>query len=145
MNDLVVILEIAGRRAALRASDVQSVVELDAVSAVPGAPAFVLGLTALRSSTLTVIDAVAAIGLQARGLPEAGARSVIIDHAGHRYALVVDHIDDVAEAFGAPTAVPGEAGQGWQRVSEGLVETGRGPALLIEPGALLAGPLAAAA
>lgn len=145
MNDLVVILEIAGRRAALRTADVQSVVELDAVCGVPGAPAFVLGLTALRSSTLTVIDAAAAIGLSPHGLPDAGARAVIVDYAGHRYALVVDNIDDVAEALCAAEPVPGEAGPGWQRVSEGLIETDRGPALLIVLGALLAGPASAAA
>lgn len=140
MTGLVVIVEVAGRRAALRTAEVQSVVELETISPVPRAPAFVLGLTALRSSTLTVVDAAAAIGLPAHGLPEAGARAAIIDHAGHRYALVVDEIDDVAEALGDPSPVPGEAGPGWERVSQGLIETDRGPALLIDLGTLLAGP-----
>ena len=63
MTGLVVIVEVAGRRAALRTAEVQSVVELETISPVPRAPAFVLGLTALRSSTLTVVDAAAAIGL----------------------------------------------------------------------------------
>ena len=140
MTGLVVIVEVAGRRAALRTAEVQSVVELETISPVPRAPAFVLGLTALRSSTLTVVDAAAAIGLPAHGLPEAGARAAIVDHAGHRYALVVDEIDDVAEALGDPSPVPGEAGPGWERVSQGLIETDRGPALLIDLGTLLAGP-----
>jgi purine-binding chemotaxis protein CheW len=140
MTGLVVIVEVACRRAALRTAEVQSVVELETISPVPRAPAFVLGLTALRSSTLTVVDAAAAIGLPAHGLPEAGARAAIVDHAGHRYALVVDEIDDVAEALGEPTPVPGEAGPGWERVSQGLIETDRGPALLIDLGTLLAGP-----
>lgn len=140
MTGLVVIVEVAGRRAALRTAEVQSVVELETISPVPRAPAFVLGLTALRSSTLTVVDAAAAIGLPAHGLPEAGARAAIVDHAGHRYALVVDEIDDVAEALGEPSPVPGEAGSGWERVSQGLIETDRGPALLIDLGTLLAGP-----
>jgi len=140
MNQLVVMLEIGGRRAALRTSEVQSVVELDTISTVPRAPRYVLGLTALRSSTLTVIDVAAAIGLPARGLPEAGTRAVIADHGGHRYALVVDAIDDVAEVLSEPAAVPGEAGAGWERISEGLIETDRGPALLIALGTLLAGP-----
>jgi purine-binding chemotaxis protein CheW len=145
MNSLVVMLEIAGRRAALRTADVQSVVELDAICGVPRAPGFVLGLTALRSNTLTVIDAAAAIGLRPHGAPEAGARAVIVDHAGHRYALVVDAIDDVAEALCDPVPVPGEAGAGWQRASQGLIETDRGPALLIDLGVLLSGPALAAA
>jgi purine-binding chemotaxis protein CheW len=145
MTDLVVMLEVAGRSAALRTADVQSVVELEAVCRVPGAPGFVIGLTALRSSTLTVIDAAAAIGLPAHGQPQAGARAVIVDHAGHRYALVVDAIDDVAEIHCEPVPVPGEAGAGWQRVSQGLIETDRGPALLVDLGILLSGPVLAAA
>ena len=140
MTGLVVILEIAGRRAALRTEDVQSVVELEAIQAVPRAPRFVLGLSALRSSTLTVIDAAAAIGLAPNGMPELGERAVIVDHAGHRYALVVDVIDDVAEVLSEPSPVAGEAGAGWERVSQGLIETDRGPALLVELGPLLAGP-----
>ena len=145
MSGLVVMIVIGGKRAALRTDDVQSVVELEAISAVPRAPGFVLGLTALRSNTLTVIDAAAAIGLAAHGMPETGARAVIVDYAGHRYALVVDAIDDVAQVTGEPLPVPGEAGQGWERVSEGLIETDRGPALLIALGALLAGPVQVAA
>jgi purine-binding chemotaxis protein CheW len=145
MSKLVVMLQIAGRRAALRTTDVQSVVELDAICRVPQSPAFVLGLAALRSNTLTVIDAAAAIGLPPHGLPDVGARAVIVDHAGHRYALVVDDIDDVAEALCEPTPVPGEAGAGWQRASEGLIETDRGPALLIDLAVLLSGPALAAA
>lgn len=140
MSELVVIVEIAGRRAALRTSEVQSVVELESICAVPRAPAFVLGLSALRSNTLTVIDAAAAIGLPAHGLPQAGARAAVVDHAGHRYALVVDSILDVAEAFAGPMPVAGEAGPGWERVSQGLLETDRGPALLIDLTTLLAGP-----
>lgn len=145
MTDLLVIVEMAGRRAGLRTADVQSVVELEAIVAVPRAPRYVLGLTALRSSTLTVIDAAAAIGLPAHGMPRPGDRAVIVDHAGHRYALVVDAIDDVAVALSSPIPVPGDAGPGWDRVSEGLVETDHGPALLIELGALLAGPALMAA
>ncbi len=145
MNQLLVIIEIAGRRAALRTSEVQSVVELDTISTVPRSPPFVLGLSALRSNTLTVIDAAAAIGLPPHGMPHAGTRAVIVDHAGHRYALVVDGIDDVAEALSDPAPVAGEAGAGWERVSQGLIETDRGPALLIALDALLAGPALAAA
>ena len=38
MNDLVLVFTLAGRRAALPTADVQSVVELDAVTAIPQAP-----------------------------------------------------------------------------------------------------------
>ncbi len=145
MTDLVLVLTLAGRRAALPTADLHSVVEIDHVTPIPHAPEFVLGLSALRSVTLTVIDAAAAIGLAAPAMPQSQARAAIVDHAGHRYALVVDEIDDVAERLTEPTPVPGEAGPGWQRVSEGLIETARGPALLLSLGVLLSGPAAIAA
>jgi purine-binding chemotaxis protein CheW len=145
MNGLVLLLTIAGRRAALPTAEVHSVVELDALVPVPQAPGFVIGLSALRSNTLTVIDAAAAIGLAAPARPPAGARAAIVDHAGHRYALVVDDILDVAEQFSEPCPVPGEAGPGWQRASQGLIETAHGPALLLSLEVLLAGPAPLAA
>lgn len=145
MSDLVLVLTIAGRRAALATADVHSVVELDAVTPVPRAPSYVLGLSALRSSNLTVVDAAAALGIAEPRRPEAGTRAAIVDHGGHRYALVVDAVADVAERLSEPVAVPGEAGPGWQHASRGLVETARGPALLIALDALLAGPAARAA
>jgi purine-binding chemotaxis protein CheW len=145
MNQLVLLFTLSGRRAALRTDVVHSVVELDGLTAIPQAPAFVLGLSALRSQTLTVIDAAAALGLATRPISADGARAAIVDHAGHRYALVVEDIDDVAEMTAGPIAVPGEAGPGWQRASEGLVETDRGPALLLALDILLAGPAALAA
>ena len=142
MSNLVLILEVAGRKVALRTSDVQSVVELEAVQPVPRAPNHVLGLAPLRSSTLTVIDTAVAAGTGRVGASE---RSAIVDHAGHRYALVVDGIDDVASVLSEPAPVPGSMGPGWARVSEGLIETDRGPALLLSVEALVAGPPALAA
>lgn len=145
MNQLVLLFTLGGRRAALRTDFVHSVVEIDALTPIPQAPAFVLGLSALRSHTLTVVDAAAALGIPSRSVVAEGARAAIVDHAGHRYALVVEDIDDVAELTAGPVAVPGEAGAGWQRASEGLIETDRGPALLLSLDILLAGPTSLAA
>jgi purine-binding chemotaxis protein CheW len=145
MNDLVLVFTLAGRRAALRTAEVHSVVELDGLTRVPQAPAFILGLSALRSITLTVIDTAAALGLAPPVRPATGARVAIVDHAGHRYALVVDAIDDVAEQLSEATQVPGDAGPGWQQASNGLIETARGPALLLSLEALISGPPARAA
>jgi purine-binding chemotaxis protein CheW len=145
MNQLVLLFTLGGRRAALRTDFVHSVVELDALTPIPQAPAFVLGLSALRSHTLTVVDAAAALGIASQPVVAEGVRAAIVDHAGHRYALVVEEIDDVAELTAGPAAVPGEAGAGWQRASEGLIETDRGPALLLSLDILLAGPASQAA
>ena len=49
MNQLLLIVSIAGSRVALPAAAVESVVELEALIPVPRAPAHIAGLSALRS------------------------------------------------------------------------------------------------
>ena len=64
MNNLMVMTQIAGRRCALHAHDVQSVIELGDVTPVPQTPEFIAGITALRSQALTVIDCRLALGFE---------------------------------------------------------------------------------
>lgn len=133
MNELVLTLVIAGRRAAIRAPQVHSVVDLGPVSPVPRAPQYVRGLTALRSAAMTVIDCALALGLPSDSADAAGRRAAVIEENGHLYALLVDEVDDVVESHTAPVPVPGDAGSGWERVAHGMIETTSGPALLIDP------------
>ena len=63
MTELLVVIQIAGRRCALSAHDVKSVIELGSIAPVPRAPDFITGITALRSQSLTVIDCRRALGL----------------------------------------------------------------------------------
>ena len=51
-------------------------------------------------------------------------------------------IDDVATASGALTVLPGGFGPLWDRVARGMIETDRGPVLLLDLPALIAGPAA---
>lgn len=143
MNQLVLITQIAGRRCAMAAEDVRSVIDLGTIAPVPRAPAFIAGITALRSQALTVIDCRLALGL-ADGLRPCDPRAAVVAAGGHFYALMVDAIEDIATALTPPGQIPGGFGAGWQRASHGLIETGNGPALLINLPALIAGPDAAA-
>jgi len=59
---------------------------------------------------------------------------------GHHYALTVDAVEDVVEALSDPSPVRAAMGDGWERVSLGMVETEEGPLLLIDIDALVAGP-----
>ena len=93
MNELLLVVTIAGERVALPAAAVESVVELD----------------------------------------------------GHHYALIVDMVEDVIEAQSDPAPVRAAMGQGWERVSQGMVETEEGPLLLVDVAALIAGADAKAA
>lgn len=142
-GDLLVIARIAGRACALSALDVKSVIEIGTITPIPRAPAWIAGITALRSQALTVIDCRRAIGLSS-GLGEAewptDHRAAVVSEGGHSYALLVDTIEDITTAASEAGQVPGGFGPEWSRVATGMVETMAGPALLLDLAALLAGP-----
>jgi purine-binding chemotaxis protein CheW len=139
MSELLIIIQIAGRRCALSAHDVKSVIELGAITPVPRAPEFVAGITALRSQTLTVIDCRRALGLRGDDAPT-DDRAAVVACGGHSYALMVDAIEDITTTTAAPDQVPGGFGPEWSRVATGMIETMSGPALQIDLAALIAGP-----
>ncbi len=139
MNQLLLMCLIAGRRAAIPASRVLSVIEIDAVTPIPATPDFIIGLTALRSQALTVIDCRVSLGF-ATSERVTGSRAAVVEHEGHRYALLVDEAFDVAEALSEPLQVPGGFGEGWLHAARGMVETESGPALLVDIEQILLGP-----
>ena len=136
---LLVIAQIAGRRCALSALDVKSVIEIGTVTPIPRAPAWISGITALRSQALTVIDCRRALGLAEIDWPT-DHRAVVVAESGHSYALMVDGIEDITTAAGDAGQVPGGFGAEWSRVATGMIETLAGPALMLDLAALLAGP-----
>lgn len=139
MGELFLIAEIAGRRAAIASADVQSVIEVGHVAPIPRAPAFVAGLTALRSRALTVIDARRALGI-AGAAEDGDGRAVVCTVDGHPYAIMVDRVEDVVEATCRADRPEADLGQAWGRVSTGMVETRIGPALVVDLAAIVAGP-----
>ena len=140
MTELLLIVTIAGRKVALRAGDVQSVVELELLTPVPCVPSHVAGLSALRSRVLTVIDSQCALGLGQCPNRDAGAPAAVVVHDGHAYALLLDGVEDIAEARSDPAPVRARLRGDWDRMSYGMVETDHGPLLLIDVAALIAGP-----
>ncbi|WP_296722091.1 chemotaxis protein CheW [Erythrobacter sp.] len=139
MSELLVIIQIAGRRCALGAHDVKSVIELGSITPVPRTPDFVAGITALRSQSLTVIDCRSALGFDTAQWPT-DDRAAVVACGGHSYALMVDGIEDITTAAGVPGQIPGGFGPEWSRIATGMIETMTGPALLIDLAALIAGP-----
>lgn len=138
-GNLLVIAQIAGRRCALSALDVKSVIEIGQVTPVPRTPAWIAGITALRSQALTVIDCRRALGLAEADWPT-DHRAAVVSEGGHSYALMVDQIEDITTAAGEAGQVPGGFGPEWSRIAIGMIETMAGPALLVDLSALLAGP-----
>jgi purine-binding chemotaxis protein CheW len=145
MNELLLIVTIAGERVALPAAAVESVVELDALIPVPRAAPHVAGLSALRSRVLTVIDCQRSLELGLTVVENGIREAAVVELDGHHYALMVDLVEDVVEALADPTPVRAAMGAGWERVSTGMVETEEGPLLLIDVAALISGAEARAA
>lgn len=139
MTQLLLMCLIAGRRAAIPTDRVLSVIEIEAVTPIPATPDFIVGLTALRSQALTVIDCRVSLGFSPSERV-AGNRAAVIEHEGHRYALLVDEAFDVAEALSDPVPVPGGFGEGWRHAASGMIETEGGPALLVHVEQLILGP-----
>ncbi|GAA4041328.1 hypothetical protein GCM10022281_22890 [Sphingomonas rosea] len=140
MNELLLVVEIAGQRVAMRAAQVESVVELDTLIPVPRAAEHVAGLSALRSRVLTVICCRRSLGLPVPEFGDGILEAAVVELDGHHYALIVDGVEDVVEAAGDPTPVRAAMGEGWERVSSGMVETEEGALLLVDVAALIGGP-----
>ena len=139
VTNLVLIATIAGERVAIDAAVIEAVVDLWQVVPVPLAAEHVIGVAAVRSRVLTVIDAAAAVGLRAKAT---GNRAIVIDASGHRYALRVDAIAEVVAPSSAVLPFDGQVGDNWRAVAIGIIDTSYGFAVLIDPSLMLAGSLA---
>ncbi len=141
MNAALLVVEVAGRRAALPAERIHSVIEPASVVPVPRGPRHLAGLAALRSRPLTLIDCRSALGFEPE---EARApRAVVVDHDGHLYGLLVDLADEIIAATGSPEPLAADPGHGWRRMAPTMIESANGPLLLLDIAALISGPDAA--
>ena len=142
---LLLIVTIAGQRVALPADAVESVVELDTLMHVPRVQPHVAGLSALRSRVLTVIDCRRSLEMGDSDCSDGIQEAAVVEMDGHHYALIVDVVEDVVEALSEPKPVRAAMDDGWERVSQGIVETEEGPLLLVDVAALISGGEAKAA
>jgi len=145
MNELLLVVTIAGERVALPAAAVESVVEIDTLIPVPRAAPHVAGLSALRSRVLTVIDCMRSLELGLTDYSDGLHEAAVVELDGHHYALIVDLVEDVIEALSDPAPIRAAMEPGWERVAIGMVETENGPLLLVDVAALVAGVEAKAA
>ena len=140
MSEMLLVVMLAGRRAALPAVQVNAVIELAEVTPVPRAAAHVVGLAALRSRPLTVIDCAAVLDASSGEPDWRRRRAVVVEHDGHLYGLLVEAADDIVAALEEPRPLGADPGPGWDRVALGRVETEAGALLLLDVAALVAGP-----
>jgi len=144
MNDLLLIVTLAGERVACLAGHVESVVEIESVTPAPGTARHVAGLSALRSRVLTVIDCIAALDLGC-ALTDGVREAIVVELDGHPYALLVDEVEDVIAFSGVIQPLRAAPSAGWARVARGMVEADGRLLLLVDPAALVEGRLADAA
>ena len=132
---LFLLAQVADRTVAISVDQVESVVDIGPVVPVPGAPAFVRGLAALRSRLMTVISSRTVLGAQTGLVVPRRAVVTVID--GHPYAILVNELEDVAE-FELKPLPPGLPLTGaWRTVACGVVECAGEPLLAIDLRALV--------
>ena len=134
MSHLYLIAQVAGRAVAIDSEQVESVVDIGEVTAVPRASQHVRGLAALRSRVVTVVDTQSALGL-AGGSP--ARRAVITQVEGHHYAMLVDALDDVAPFDLLPLAGGVALDAAWRNAGRGIVEREGEPILAIDLASLV--------
>ena len=132
MEKLYLIARIADTRVALRSDAINSVVTVGQPVAVPAAPPHVVGIFALRSRVLTLIDPHVVVGLPP--VPVApGQRVVVVDVADHGYALLADEIEDVCFIDAPETRITGKLMPGWARVADAMIEHEGHSLLVVDP------------
>lgn len=134
MTGLYLLARIADRGVAIDGRFVDSVVDIDAIVAVPQGHHAIRGLAALRSRVLTVIDARVALGLPAS---VQARRAVVAKIDGHHYAFLVDALHDVALLDPRPLPASGAGGDGWSLAGTTLVELDGEPLLVLDLAALI--------
>jgi purine-binding chemotaxis protein CheW len=142
MAHLYLIAQIAGRTVAIDSDQVESVVDIGEVTAIPRAAEHVRGLAALRSRVVTVVDTQSALGLESSGAEARRAVITLID--GHHYALLVDALDDVAPFDLLPLAGGVALNSAWRAAGRGIVERDGEPILAIDLASLVPGHAVAA-
>jgi purine-binding chemotaxis protein CheW len=86
-------MRVAGEQYALPVEQVAEVVEIEAVTPVPGAPESLLGLRNLRGEIVSVIDLASVLGLHADSRP---ARLIIATDGGRHAGFAIEEVLDVA-------------------------------------------------
>lgn len=127
---MFLIAHIAGRGVAIETGQVDSVVDIAEIVAVPRTESAVRGLIALRSRVVTVIDTGTALGLDPT--PADARRAVITRVDGHPYAILVDSLEDVATFERQPLSSGLALDSGWAAVGVGLVERDGEPLLIVD-------------
>lgn len=134
MSASFVIAWAGNQRIAFDATAVESIIRLGEITPVPCAPQHVLGLCAIRSAVMTVIDVARAAGQLAEA---SSSHAAIVNHDGHRYALRIDRVEDIEIIDPAPIPNSAGIGSGWHAIAPSRIDAAGGLALLMDIDAVI--------
>ena len=134
MTDLMLIAHVGAQTIAIDAKQVEGVIDVVSIVPVPFSAPHILGLAAIRSQVLTVIDCSCALGHRPS---TAAGRALVMIVDGHRYALRVDAVDDVVAAEIGDITMLAPMAPAWARAAIGCVDLGDRFAVLVDPAQLI--------
>lgn len=145
IETLYLIAQVAGTRIAFRSKDVNSVVIVRNITAVPLAPPHLVGLFALRSRVMTLIDARVVVGSQYAARGENGDKAIVVNVGGHAYGIVADVVEDACFLDSEELPLRGKLDAGWGTIAEAMIEYDNQTLLVVDPTRLVHPALAQAA
>jgi len=115
-----VTVAIGGQMFGIPVLSIEDVLGPQAIARVPLSPPQVAGALNLRGRIVTAIDVRSRLGLQPIA-GDAGAMSVVVEHHGHSYSLLIDDVGEVLslspEQFDRN---PATLDPRWREISEGI-------------------------
>lgn len=121
MEQLYLIAKVAGQRTAFRSADVESVVVVRNTTKVPAAPPHIMGLFALRSRVITLVDANVSVGGSPHDDAE-GRKAIIYEHDGHSYGIIVEQVEDVLFIDREERPIRGHLEAGWSQIADTMLD-----------------------
>ncbi|HZU65140.1 MAG TPA: chemotaxis protein CheW [Novosphingobium sp.] len=108
---------LGGEHFAIDAQCVREIMEVPAITRVPGAPAFADGLLNVRGAIVPLADLAIVFGME-RAAHNADTRIIVIEAAVEEEAatigILADKVFDVASLDGAPVESPPQVGMKWR-------------------------------
>ncbi len=140
----IVTVELGKQWIGIPVSGVRDVVKTPTITRVAGAPHWIRGVINLRGRIVTAVDMPEWLGM-GDGPYKLGI-SVIVEHNGEHYTLMVDRAGDVIELKDEETLTnPPTLHARWQSISRGVQPYKSGLLVLLDLDALLGDALATAA
>lgn len=136
MSTLFLLARIGGRALAIDAAEVDSVIDIGVVVPTPGAPHTVVGVAALRSRVVTVVDTWAVLGVASAAR---SPRAVVTRVDGHDYAMLFDAVEDTANLKLQPLTGGMALDEVWRGAARGIVDYAGAPVLAISLAELVPG------